>query len=213
MPGVSGKCGRQPKPMDNLDKESVTALRHVGQGMPAIMAKSPPFGEFVGLNKEWVENSLPKGRGFRPNLQTMNNKAFSAADFIALLCAAAIGVGFLVMPWLKVFGAGMTGIELLSEAQSRITNDISTLWLIPIAAGIGGLAALSGLASASVRKNTRVIITLAGLVGLAYYGLFFLQNSQSAIDVTRFVDVGFWVALFASAGLVIQILIPRPASY
>lgn len=143
----------------------------------------------------------------------MNNQStpFSTADFIALLCALAIGIAFLVMPWLSVLGVSMTGLKLLPEAQATIQNDISSLWLIPLAAGVGGLAALWGLLDASARRMTAVATCLAGIVGLVYYGIFFV-NSQNSLDVTSFVGAGFWVALFASVGLVVQVFIPRPVS-
>jgi fucose permease len=47
---------------------------------------------------------------------------------------------------------------------------------------------------------------------LIYYGIFFVQNSKSPIDVTGLVGAGFWVALFASVFLVLQVFVPRPVS-
>ncbi len=128
----------------------------------------------------------------------MNSRVkFSAADFVALLCAIAIGVAFLIMPWLSALGTGMTGVKLLSESQAVIGNGVSSLWLILLAAAVGGLAALWGLLDESARRMTGIATCLAGVVGLIYYGIFIVQNNQSPVELTGSVGVGFWVGLLA----------------
>jgi putative ABC transport system permease protein len=53
---------------------------------------------------------------------------------------------------------------------------------------------------------------LGGLLGLAYYVSFFVQDALLPLPVslTTFVNVGFWLGMIGSVGLVLQLFIPRP---
>jgi spermidine/putrescine transport system permease protein len=137
---------------------------------------------------------------------------FSAGDFVALLCSAAIAVAFLYLPWVSGPDLGETALRFLDDVPADRQGDVSLLWLIPLASGVSGLAALWGLFNASARRMTKITAALAGTLGLYYYGLFFVQNIpnyESVFDTFGLVRVGFWVGLVASIGLIFQIFVPR----
>ncbi|MBC6934913.1 MAG: hypothetical protein DWB42_03650 [Chloroflexi bacterium] len=81
--------------------------------------------------------------------------------------------------------------------------------LVPAAA----VVALAGAAGSAFRPRfnrlATILAALAGLAALAYYVLFFVQDASLPIDLTSLVTPGFWIALVASLGLVIQVAIPR----
>jgi multiple sugar transport system permease protein len=149
--------------------------------------------------------------------EIMNNKRhnYSIADIVALLCAIVMGIAFVAMPWTNGLEVEQSGYSLLS-AISCTPGDITfmSLWLIPLAAILGGLAGAVGLLMPrqSVSKS---IIFVAGAVGLIYYGIFLVQSSQnwqsleSLIAAFSQVGSGFFVVLIATIGLILQIFLPR----
>ncbi len=125
---------------------------------------------------------------------------FPLAEVIALLCAVIILVAF-ILPWVP----NLNGFQLLTQVPGN-TRLFSALFCI-LAAGVGGgIAAVWGLVDSTNRRSTAVGALVAGLSGLWFYVLVFLQ---SAPLVSTWFGTGFWVALVGAIGLVIQYWLPR----
>jgi arabinogalactan oligomer/maltooligosaccharide transport system permease protein len=129
-----------------------------------------------------------------------SSSKFSLAEFIALLCAVIILVAF-ILPWVP----NLNGFQLLSQVPGN-TRLFSALFCILAAAISGGIAAIWGLADPTNRHSTAVGALVAGLAGLWFYVLVFLQSPQLA---STWYGTGFWVALVGAIGLVIQYWLPR----
>ncbi len=135
---------------------------------------------------------------------------FSPADFVCLLCAIAIIVAFLFMPWLNT-PLSPTGLRLLTNAEQGNGYDVSILFLVPVAGIVGGVAGLAGLMNSRFQSNMPGWAVVGGVIGLIYYGMYLFFNSQAQFDSAGLIGSGFWIALFGAIGLVVQVFIPRPA--
>jgi hypothetical protein len=164
----------------------------------------------------------------------------SIADLLALACAVIILIAFAALPWMSNHtedSTPKTGLSLIgtsgqlqvensgdSSAQSipeAVLNLFSTaigrIFLVPVAALIGGVASLWGLVRPKDRSTTMVIALVAGVIGLTYFITIFGRvnaaveaSTASAGDFYAYFQLGFWVALFADLGLLLQIVMPRP---
>ncbi len=139
-------------------------------------------------------------------------RSFSLGDFISFVSALMLAIVFVAVPWLQISGVALTGLELVSKVQPVGNNDMSMLFIIPIAALFGSVAGVLGLASARSRGATRAMALIAGIIGLAYYVLFFVQYAESSTNLTGMVGIGFWIGLVANIGLFFQAFIPRSGS-
>ena len=151
----------------------------------------------------------------------------SLADGLALASALVMLVAFVALPWLVLpedvddpEGApdaaattapeslAVSGVRILSDSELDLPRNTPTLFLVLIpgvAVSAGLLALWHTLAPARGREAPRLIL-LAGVFGLLYcYGGFVLQNS-AALSLT---GAGFWVALVANVGLIVQYFVPR----
>jgi ABC-type sugar transport system permease subunit len=117
------------------------------------------------------------------------------AEAVALTCALVI-LAALLLPWTP----NANGFQLLSQipANARV---FSTLFLIPVAALAALIAALRGLRSESDRHSASVGALVAGVIGLWFFLLALLQNSDL---IGSWFQVGFWLALIGAVGLVAQ---------
>ena len=164
----------------------------------------------------------------------------SIADVVALACAVLILIAFTALPWmsnhtensdtktgLSLIG---TGGELQVESTSGAENEavltaiselfsaaIGRIFLIPLAAVVGAGASLWGLLRPQNRSTTMIVTLIAGVIGLAYFITIFGRvnaaveaSTLSAGDFYAYFQGGFWLALFANLGLLLQIVIPRP---
>jgi ABC-type glycerol-3-phosphate transport system permease component len=145
---------------------------------------------------------------FVAQLGKMNRESskFIIADFVTLLSALAMGIAFSVMAWVNR-GVDVTGLGLLSETSAIFQG---SLLLIAISTGVSVLCALWGLLNPSARPATRRIAGVAGIIGLIFIGVFFIQTRPIRIETTFLMGAGFWIGLFAAVGLVAQIFIPGP---
>lgn len=139
-------------------------------------------------------------------------RSFSLGDFISFASAIVLAIAFVAIPWLTLLGVPLTGLELVSKVQPVGNNDMSMLFIIPIAALFGGVAGVLGLAIARSRGATRAMALIAGIFGLAYYVLFFVQYAESSTNLTGMIGIGFWIGLVANIGLFFQAFIPRSGS-
>jgi hypothetical protein len=164
----------------------------------------------------------------------------SIADLFVLACAVIILIAFAALPWMSNHvenAEARTGLSLLGaggqlqventsgETTQEIPAAISELFshaieraiIVPVAALIGAGASLWALIKPEQRSRAMLITLVAGIIGLVYFVNIFGRvnaavdaSTLSAGDFYAYFQSGFWVALFATLGLLLQIVIPRP---
>ncbi len=132
----------------------------------------------------------------------------SYPDGLGVLLGVVMLGTFLFLPWLNLPAESCTGVSLLSERLPGLEGRISIPALIPLAALSGVLFSLVSLLGLRLSRVGSALVLFSGLVGVAYFVIFFFQNAD-ARSVTYMAGPGFWVAFFATGGLVAQIAIPR----
>lgn len=139
----------------------------------------------------------------------------SAGTLLALACALVMLGAFLFMPWMdQEDGSSVTGYRLVTDAEDDIDLParVSNMFLIviPLAAISGGVLAAWGLLSPREDRQLPLLLLLVGLAAVVYYyGALFYENRDSAVGVTDFVGSGFYVALVAALGLIVQYVLPH----
>src|SRR5262245_39087098 len=117
----------------------------------------------------------------------------SIPDLLALGCAIIMLIAFAALPWMSNHtenSATKTGLSLLgtSAGQLQVENTtgangqeipqavlelfsaaISRVFLIPLAALVGGAASLWALLKAKDRSKAMVATLVAGVIGLSYF--------------------------------------------
>jgi ribose transport system permease protein len=73
-------------------------------------------------------------------------------------------------------------------------------------AGLGLILRITGRAE---RRWATWLIPLAGLVGFAYFAMYFIHDGQTPLMLMQYTGVGFWIACFASGILFLQHLASR----
>jgi hypothetical protein len=164
----------------------------------------------------------------------------SIADVVALTCAVLILIAFAALPWLSnhtesadtktglslIGSSGQLQVESTSGAEPQaipaevselFSTAIGRIFLIPLAALVGAGASLWALLKPKSRSNAMVVTLVAGVIGLVYFITIFGRvnaaveaSTLSAGDFYAYFQGGFWLALFANLGLLLQIVIPRP---
>ena len=122
----------------------------------------------------------------------------SIPDVVGLMCAVLMLIAFFLVPWYNIFGINYVGPGEFAQFEGV------GMYLIPIAAIGAGAIALQNLLARRSKRARNGGYFLAGLVGLAYYGMFLVRNHDNAFDRTQFMGVGFWLALAAAVGLIVQ---------
>ena len=164
------------------------------------------------------------------------NKRLSMPDFAILVLAALMLMAFLLMPWMTVTINGTTisttGSRFLLDAPvvdlegdlfvdvftetagvqtlvSNVQQVVADPGLILIAGVLAFLFGLWAMADSSTRELAALVAAGAGFLGLIYFMTFFANNRHNAVDIIGFMGAGFWLALIASIGLVLQMFVPR----
>lgn len=141
---------------------------------------------------------------------------FSIGEFVIAACAAIMLIAFFAMPWYELEdGSTVTGLKLAGDTEGNLDLPvrISHMFLIvvPFAAASAGVLALWGMVAP---RHDRTIPGLTLAVGLMtiiyYYGGFYVENSYNELGAAEFAHDGFYVALAAAIGLIVQYAIPRP---
>ncbi len=147
---------------------------------------------------------------FRANREVETGTTSSLGSWVGLVCAAAILVGFTILPWVNLATTQLSGWDILNTTLD-VAGFATILVAVPIAAVVGGILKLWGLIDRKYRGSAAIWAMVAGLAGFLYFGLLFLRDAQGFIDATTAGDfgIGFWVALVASIGLIAQFFIPR----
>ena len=136
----------------------------------------------------------------------------SWANFVGLICAAAILIAFLFAPWywgeMKYNGARLMSEVLVDRPYGQYTS--AWILLIPIVALATGILTIWGLNSPERGKIASVGTVLLGLVGLFYFIEFYFIQDNELIDQYVQTGDGFTVALVAMIGLIAQVVILHP---
>jgi hypothetical protein len=129
---------------------------------------------------------------------------FSLADFITLLCAVGVLIAFFALPWQATVTFGRTGYELLRDREDM------TLLLVVSAAIVAAVLSLLATFGAGWRRANLLVASVAGVVGLIYFGLYFIRERAALDQAFPILDVGFYTALYLNVALVLQVILPRP---
>ena len=136
----------------------------------------------------------------------------SPVDVICLSSIVALLVAFFVLPWISEEGTNATGINLLVSGSPPLSEELSTyfvetrwmLLLIPLAIILAGIGFISVSSQRWSWRWLPGLIPLGGLVGIAYFVLYFIDDRETAVHLLRHTGFGFWLACFASAILLLQ---------
>lgn len=135
----------------------------------------------------------------------------SLGDLSAMGCSILLALSFFVLPWMQANQELVTGYDLLSGFVPETPYFIySFLWMLPVAIVLGFLAGLIGIISENAQDYTRVIAMIAGILGVTYFIAFVIRDQENAGNVLSTTQIGYWVALFMSIGLIVQLWIKRP---
>lgn len=137
----------------------------------------------------------------------------SAAAALTLLCAVALLAAFFLLTWFDLPAGDATGRALITDDGIELPDGVENVFLIvvPVVAAGTGLVALWDLLAGGTDRKTRIAISLAGLVALVYYYGLLAYQSRDAASLSGLAGPGFYVALVAAAGLVLQGFIPSAA--
>lgn len=144
------------------------------------------------------------------------NRPFSMGDWLVLVCAAVILIAVLGIPWLSLEdGSTVTAYDLIADTDreldvpARITNMF--LIVVPVVALAGAGLAVWSLASPRRARIAARLVFVLGLILIGYYyGTFFYEDwVNDTTSATDYVRGGFYLALAAGLGLVLQAVIPR----
>jgi len=149
---------------------------------------------------------------------TRTNSQFSIGEFLVLVSALVMLAAFLFLPWYDLDdNAGtVTGYQIVTDDQGELdlAGRASHMFLVVVPLAALSAMAMTGWGIISPRYDRRLpgFILLVGVVAVGYYyGGFFYENQKSRVDAIPFLNSGFYVALFASLGLIAQVAIPRRA--
>ncbi|MFN8371448.1 MAG: hypothetical protein U0694_01015 [Anaerolineae bacterium] len=122
-------------------------------------------------------------------------------------------ISFFFLPWLKIFGAqyvGVSGREY--EGNWLFIYGMYITALVPVAAVFTFVIERRGTVVANPQRYKSIGYVIAGVLGLIFYNGFFLLRTSQAFTLSGVLleagvtySIGFWLALIASAGLVLQV--------
>lgn len=145
-------------------------------------------------------------------------KSFLPGEVLALVCALVMLGAFFFMPWFELEeGGSVSGYRIAADVEGDLDYPTRTshmfLIVLPVAAAAAGAAAINGLLSTRPTRRIPGLMLVLGLMAVGYYyGAFFFENRNNSLDATGFVGPGFYIALFAAFGLIIQYMLPRPGA-
>jgi multiple sugar transport system permease protein len=154
---------------------------------------------------------------------------FALINAVAVLCGIVMLIAFYTMPWFSFYELDpvearqvgdlvdkeFSGAELLEtyaddELEYLLASHLSSLFLIPLAAGLGIVAGLWGLIDVRAVSLARSGTLFAGALGLLHFGEFFLFEGGQ--NLNTYLDDGFIITLLATTALTGQSLLQRPNS-
>ncbi len=145
-------------------------------------------------------------------------RSFLPGEVLTLVCALVMLGAFFFMPWFELeAGGSVSGYRIAADTENDLDFPIRIshmfLVVLPVAAGGAGVSALSGLLNSRTKGRTAGLVLALGVMAIAYYyGAFFFENRADQLGAANFTRSGFYVALFAALGLIVQYFLPRPAT-
>ncbi len=135
---------------------------------------------------------------------------FTTSALLALVFAVLLLIAFIFLPWV---GEKLTlnAARIISDNLYGAAGAIAApfLWLIPLITLAAVVVGLWGALAAEYDRIASALATALGLAGLAY---FVLSANWSALkDQELGPGWGYWLALVACIGLVVQFIIAHPA--
>ncbi len=108
----------------------------------------------------------------------------------------------------------VTGAKLAGDTEGDLDLPVRIshmfLIVIPCAAVSAGVLALWGMVAPRYDRMIPGLTLAAGLmVIIYYYGGFFIENRYEDFGAAEFAQNGFYIALAAAVGLIVQFAIPR----
>jgi ribose transport system permease protein len=136
----------------------------------------------------------------------------SLVDIVCLVSTFALLVAFVVLPWAIDAGTSVSGLSLLLSESPPLTPEVSialseirwALLLVPIATVMAGFGLFLKLTGRMQRRWAIWLLPLAGLVGFAYFAMYFIHDGRTPLSLMQYTGVGFWIACFASGILFLQ---------
>lgn len=132
-------------------------------------------------------------------------------NIITLTSAVILLAVFLFLPWAKLDEAGtntVTGFELLNRYPQSFLESLSVA--LPLIAGILGILGVLGYLAAPQHEKWFIrLSTLGGLLGTAFFAMFFARNGADVVEA-GIVQSGFWIALVVSFVLLVFPLASLP---
>ncbi len=124
----------------------------------------------------------------------------------------AVALAFFALPWMSEEGVDVSAISLLFSGSPPLSEDLSayladTRWrllLVPLGAVVAGVSLYITTSERWGLRWASALVPVGGLITFAYFVLYFLDDSDSPVQLLQHTGVGFWLACFASAVLIIQ---------
>ena len=156
-------------------------------------------------------------RTAQQGMSSQASSRLSLVDVVCLVATVALLVSFVVLPWAIDAGTSVTGLSLLLSESPPLTPEVSVvlseirwaLLLVPLATFLAGLGLFLQLTGRAERRWVTRLLPVAGLVGFAYFAMYFVHDGQTPLLLMQYTGVGFWIACFASGILFLQHLASR----
>lgn len=136
---------------------------------------------------------------------------FNASATIALICAAALILAIIFMPWIGT-KISFNAMRLLSDNLYGTAGAVQApyIWIIPVTALIAICAALWGALVPENARFSSLINTIVGLGGLSYFQL---NANWPVVNDPRYgqLGLGYKIGFIAILGLALQIIVAAPA--
>lgn len=148
--------------------------------------------------------------------QTVNERPTQASripqTFIPLLLGLVMFGAYMLLPFVTQPELGATTIPTLTAERSNnevdlATNGLRLLWFAGIAVTLMGVVSI---VKPELDRTIAILITLAGVLGLVYYVVFWMDYRAEQATYFDQMNIGFWVMLATSALMIAQVAIPRP---
>jgi ABC-type sugar transport system permease subunit len=134
------------------------------------------------------------------------------ARVVTLVLALVMLAGFVTRFWFSpAEDVAFTGLELVLNAPTIPDGGFPLAALSRVAALVMGLSAaaasilaLAAFVGGTVRRVAPVVIAALGVAGVVS-GIVYLSDQAAAPILARTLDIGFWMTLLASIGLILQL--------
>ncbi len=144
--------------------------------------------------------------------QAATGSRLSMIDVLRLIGVAAMLVGFVVLPWIIDEGVSVSGLALLVSGAPSLAPDVSAslddihgaLLLIPVSTAMVSLGLYLEIAARSSARWSNRLVPLGGLIGFAYFAIYFIHDRGTDVLLMQYTGVGFWIVCFASGFLFLQ---------